>query len=987
MFNRFNRNMNSKVDTNIYLLIIVLLAALVCYLQPKLIFPALIVFGIIYYFSRQNIINKEIFFSSYLDNIIRNIERTNHFAVRKLDIGIAVFSKDGKLQWKNELFASWVGKKNLEGKKPEEILPLAQNAFELMSVHDGEQVIQIEDRYYRMRYYSVQTQEHRSKRDDSTSGLMLYLTDITDYELMRQKYNNDKLCLAYVRFDNYEEVMRGLSETNIANLNGEINELLTKWTASQQGFICRMNKESSLLGFSQSAVLDMMEDKFTILDKVREIRSGNKILPTVSIGVSCDGETLEELIGNANKSLYLALGRGGDQAVVMKDKNTQFFGGTSSVGAKSTRVRARIVAQTIHEQMQQADRVFVMGHTNEDYDAIGATMGMAKLSLSLGKETYIVCSELNAYYYRIAEVLDNENIILSDSETKYMDIMVHEPQALELVTNKSLLVLVDHHRAVLSASKALLEAVKNRIIIDHHRRAEDIIADTLLLYLEPSSSSASELVTELIGYFDDRLDITPAEATALYAGIVLDSKNFIDDWYFIYHDKDLDDKGELKKYHIHIFIKGKNPIPSTNIESLFGCANNFINRIDGKFYTAIQYLVHHKNPNKFQYPMAFVYCKYNDYGQRIDAIDAHNVDDVVAKYENPLSYCDYVTMHGAIINKDVVAQLCDWQNHNLACYNEFLSRYPTCKNAVMTSWSYYLDELTIKKGGSKTMNVIWLTGETGSCKTTYAKIIAYKYYEPYEVFISSGSNDLLDSYNGEKCIIFDEFRGSEFSYNDLLKLLDLNTSSKVKSRYFNKSIARCQLLLITSVKSPMQCYTAMMEKDKQKNIDSERQLYRRCSNLWYLKKTNIVGRELHCIYGLYKFKYKDGCYKSCAPFVDITADVNDWFSSHPNDEQSWINEGCTNENDDISFEDFMNKPVSHSCALSGDRLAQINAQRRKEENEKYVNGLAHESIEQITEENEMLEKVENGYYRSCEEAKEDVQKNAEANLELEDLPF
>lgn len=526
MFNRFNRNMNSKVDTNIYLLIIVLLAVLVCYLQPKLIFPALIVFGIIYYFSRQNIINKEIFFSSYLDNIIRNIERTNHFAVRKLDIGIAVFSKDGKLQWKNELFASWVGKKNLEGKKPEEILPLAQNAFELMSVHDGEQVIQIEDRYYRMRYYSVQTQEHRSKRDDSTSGLMLYLTDITDYELMRQKYNNDKLCLAYVRFDNYEEVMRGLSETNIANLNGEINELLTKWTASQQGFICRMNKESSLLGFSQSAVLDMMEDKFTILDKVREIRSGNKILPTVSIGVSCDGETLEELIGNANKSLYLALGRGGDQAVVMKDKNTQFFGGTSSVGAKSTRVRARIVAQTIHEQMQQADRVFVMGHTNEDYDAIGATMGMAKLSLSLGKETYIVCSEHNAYYYRIAEVLDNENIILSDSETKYMDIMVHEPQALELVTNKSLLVLVDHHRAVLSASKALLEAVKNRIIIDHHRRAEDIIADTLLLYLEPSSSSASELVTELIGYFDDRLDITPAEATALYAGIVLDSKNF-----------------------------------------------------------------------------------------------------------------------------------------------------------------------------------------------------------------------------------------------------------------------------------------------------------------------------------------------------------------------------------------------------------------------------------------------------------------------------
>lgn len=526
MFNRFNRNINSKVDTNIYLLIIVLLSVIVCYLQPKLILPALFIFGVIYYFSRRNIINKEIFFSSYLDNIIRNIERTNHFAVRKLDVGMAVFSKDGKLQWKNALFAQWVGKKNIDGLKPEEILPLPANAFELLSVHDGEQTLQLEDRYYNMKYYSVQMQERHSKRADTSSGLMLYLTDVTDYELLRQKYYNDRLCLAYVRFDNYEEVMRGLSETNIANLNGEINELLTKWAASHQGFICRMNKESSLLGFSQSAVLNMMDDKFMILDRVREIRSGNKIPPTVSIGVACDGVTLEELIGNANKSLYLALGRGGDQAVVLKDKNTQFFGGTSSVGAKSTRVRARIVAQTIHEQMQQADKIFVMGHMNEDYDAIGATIGMAKLSLSLGKTTYIVQSEHNAYYRRIAEVLDNENIILSDNETKYLDIVVSEQEALANVTSKSLLVIVDHHRAVLSASKKLLEAVHNRIIVDHHRRAEDIIGDTVLLYLEPSSSSTSELVTELIGYFDDRLDITPAEATALYAGIVLDTKYF-----------------------------------------------------------------------------------------------------------------------------------------------------------------------------------------------------------------------------------------------------------------------------------------------------------------------------------------------------------------------------------------------------------------------------------------------------------------------------
>lgn len=529
MFSRFNGNMNSRVDTNIFLLVILLLSILVCYLQPKLIIPALVIVGVTYYFARRNLINKEIFFSSYLDNIIRNIERTNHFAVRKLDIGMAVFSKDGKLQWKNALFQEWVGQKNLEGKKPEDILPLQANAFELMRVKDGEKIIQIDDKYFNMKYCSVETQEQRTFKkgeETSSSGLMIYLTNITELELLKQKYSNDKLCLAYARFDNYEEVMRGLSETNIANLSGEVNEMLTKWVASQHGFICRMNKESSLMGFSHSSVIDMMDNKFTILDSIREVRSGNKIPPTISIGVACDGVTMEELMQNANKALYLALGRGGDQAVVLKDKNTQFFGGTSTVSAKSTRVRARIVAQTIHEQIMAADRVFVMGHVNEDYDAIGSTIGMAKLALSSNKPTVIVTSGPNPSYDKIKEVVAGDKLGMTDADKRYLEIMVEEEEALKLVTPKSLLILVDHHRAILAASKKVLEAVKTKIIVDHHRRAEDIISDTVLLYLEPSSSSTSELVTELVGYYDDSLDITPAEATALYAGIVLDTKNF-----------------------------------------------------------------------------------------------------------------------------------------------------------------------------------------------------------------------------------------------------------------------------------------------------------------------------------------------------------------------------------------------------------------------------------------------------------------------------
>ena len=527
MFNLFNRNMNSKVDTNIYLLVILLLGVMLCYFEPFMIPVVAIVFGLTYYFSRRTLMSKEIFFSSYLDNIIRNIERTNHYAVRKLDVGMAVFSKDGKLQWKNELFQEWTGKKNLEGLKPEEVLPLQPNAFELLSVKDGARVIQMNDRYYNMKYCRVQTQDKADKKgEQNNSGLMIYLTDITDFELLRQKYAKEKICLAYIRFDNYEDVMRGLSETNMANLNGEIHEMVTKWVAEKNGFICRMNKEQSLAGFTQSAVAEIIEEKFAVLDKVREIRAGNKIPPTLSIGVSCDGDTLDELVQNANNVLYLALGRGGDQAVVVQNKATQFFGGTSTVSAKATRVRARIVAQTINEQMQASDKVFIMGHANEDYDAIGSAIGMAKLSLSLNKETYIVLSGRNENVNRISEMLAHECVKVSDHEEDYNSIMVEEEEALKHITPSSILILVDHHREILTASKSVLDAIPKRIIVDHHRRAEDLLGDTVLLYLEPSSSSTSELLTELVGYFNDRLEITPAEATALYAGIVLDTKNF-----------------------------------------------------------------------------------------------------------------------------------------------------------------------------------------------------------------------------------------------------------------------------------------------------------------------------------------------------------------------------------------------------------------------------------------------------------------------------
>ena len=512
----------------IYVLLIALLVVGICFLQPLFIPAGVLLLIIVVWFARRAYTQKKQMLSDYLDDVIRNIERSVHYSTKNLDVGIAVFSSDGKLQWKNEKFQEWTGLKSLERKKPEEVLPVPENAFETMCVKDDSKVIQMRGRYYQMQYFSVQNPAKNTERkDDAASTLMVYLTDITEWEKLKQRFEEERMCLACVRFDNYEDVMKGLSESARANLNGEIGEILNKWVESLQGFVVRSNKENLVVGINYKNLQKAIEDKFSVLDKVREVRQENKLAPTISIGISKDGETLQEISLHASKALDLALGRGGDQVVVECDKQMQYFGGTNAVSAKSTRVRARIVAHTIREQMELADKVFVMGHANEDYDSIGSAVGIAKLSLSLQKPTFIVISNRSTSLQKLKKVVFNGELNISEEDKLYEGLFVHEEDVLEEISPNSLLMLVDHHRAVLSASQKVLEAIpQKRIIIDHHRRAEDIIQNTILKYMEPSSSSASELVTELTGYFNDKLEFTKGEATALYSGLVVDTKNF-----------------------------------------------------------------------------------------------------------------------------------------------------------------------------------------------------------------------------------------------------------------------------------------------------------------------------------------------------------------------------------------------------------------------------------------------------------------------------
>lgn len=511
----FNKKWSFWGDNKVFILIIGILVLIVGIYEYLFLPLGIAMLLGVYFFSRRLYRSKETWFNHYLDTVVRNIERANNYAIQQLPIGIAVFEEDGKLQWKNEMFQTWVAGKAVDGAYFDDIIPPPDNNFETISLRDSEKQIKLNDRFFKMTVKRIQTQENSA----NFTGLVLYLQDITDKERQKKKFDDERVCLAAVQFDNYSDVMKGLNESTRANVAVEVNKAVSQWAEEMNAYLVRHDEDLFSICFNKAALQECIKHKFDILDKVREIKVGNKIPPTISISIACEEKTLQLLGQKAQSGLDLALGRGGDQAVVAVAGEMQFFGGKNLVQAKSTRVRARIVAQALHELMLSSDKIIVMGHVNEDYDSLGAAIGVAKMAFSLSKEAYIVASG-QGYS------LDKMKELAEENDAVYSSIIIDGQAALDRITPKTLLILVDHHRTMLSASQEVLCAISKKVIIDHHRRAEDLIKNSTLLYLEPLSSSTSELVAELISYFDDNLLLNASEASALYAGIVVDTKNF-----------------------------------------------------------------------------------------------------------------------------------------------------------------------------------------------------------------------------------------------------------------------------------------------------------------------------------------------------------------------------------------------------------------------------------------------------------------------------
>ena len=338
------------------------------------------------------------------------------------------------------------------------------------------------------------------------ASVILHFTDITAYEELKERYKDDRVYMMLVNVDNFDELISGNSD----------DKLIRSWAASMEAMIVRYRDNMYELVITHRNYEELIEDKFSILDKAREIESPTDFPVTLSIGLGIGEDSLVKLDDYAQEALDMALGRGGDQAVIKDGSSFEYYGGRTQSVEKSNKGKSRIIGHALATLMDQSSRIFVMGHKNPDMDCFAAAIGVSRLAKSVGKDAYILLSEYNE------TMID---MVADAKKTGEYEFVTGE-RALELVEENSLVVVVDTHRRMLVESADLIDRVERLAIIDHHRKAEDAFTNPTLSYLESYASSASELVAEILQYRVDKKALSNYEADALMAGIMLDTNRF-----------------------------------------------------------------------------------------------------------------------------------------------------------------------------------------------------------------------------------------------------------------------------------------------------------------------------------------------------------------------------------------------------------------------------------------------------------------------------
>ena len=440
----------------------------------------------------------------YITTLSYRVKKVGEEALMEMPIGIMLINDDYYIEWTNPFLASCFAEDTLVGRSLYDVSP---SIIPLIKQEVETEIVTLHERKFRV----VHKVEER----------LLYFFDVTEQTEIEKLYEDERSAIAIIFLDNYDDLTQGMDDQTRSSINNSVTAILNKWATDNGVLLKRISSDRFIAIFNEHILQSLEKGKFTILDDVRELTTRQNVPLTLSIGVGSGVSSLPELGNIAQSSLDLALGRGGDQvAIKQPNGKVKFYGGKTNPVEKRTRVRARVISHALKELILDSDKVIIMGHKNPDMDAIGAAIGIHKVAQMNQKEAYIVINfqEIDTAVRRLIEEIKKQESLF----TKF----ITPDQALEMATGDTLLVVVDTHKPSLVIEEHLLNKIEDVVVIDHHRRGEDFIENPLLVYMEPYASSTAELVTELLEYQPKNVKIEMLEATALLAGIIVDTKSF-----------------------------------------------------------------------------------------------------------------------------------------------------------------------------------------------------------------------------------------------------------------------------------------------------------------------------------------------------------------------------------------------------------------------------------------------------------------------------
>lgn len=448
--------------------------------------------------------------SNYMVEYSMASENTQNIFSQDLDIPYALMDKKGIIAWRNRAFNGLVQKDRLSKKD-------IHAMFENITPSDIENIADKADFHgeYQGKKYRIRITRLYIEESFVYTVCLFDETDLVDLRIQKE---NSKFVVGLMYMDNYDEAMESVEEVRRSLLEALIDRKINQYINGFNGIVKKLEKDKFFFIIKKENLDSAISVRFDILEDVKTVNIGNKMSITLSIGIGYGSENLARNYELARMAMDMALGRGGDQAVVKTEDDIRYFGGKAQTVEKQTRVKARVKAHAFRELLENKDKVIIMGHKMLDMDAFGAAIGIWRIATHLNKKAYILRSDVNPSVRPMIEKF---------KAPEYPeDLFMSEEKALNSLTNDSLVVVVDVNRPSITEGPSLLKKAKNIVVLDHHRQSSEIITNATLSYVETFASSACEMVSEIVQYISDDIKLKTLEADAMYAGIVIDTQNF-----------------------------------------------------------------------------------------------------------------------------------------------------------------------------------------------------------------------------------------------------------------------------------------------------------------------------------------------------------------------------------------------------------------------------------------------------------------------------